>query len=107
MSVWPYLRAPGKVRVAGAQLGHRLRGKALLGGGHLRGPVHVVLVLEHQGHRAADGETAAHAADDAGEVGLDLLAAAAAVAALPAGEVAAQVVLRDLQALRAGLRSQQ
>src|SRR6267378_8449443 len=73
-----------QVRVSWPQLGHRLRGIALLGSGHLCGPVDVVLVLEHERHRAADGETTAHAADDARDVGLDLLAAAPSVAALTA-----------------------
>ena len=72
--------------------------EAFLRRGHLGRPVGVVLVLEHQRHGAADGEAAADAADDAGEVRLDLLAAAPAVAALAARKVASQVVLGDLKA---------
>ena len=97
------LQGAGQVRVTRPQPGHRLRLDAFFGRGHLRRPVGVVLVLEHQGHGAADGEAAAHSAHDAGEVGLDLLPAAAPMTALPSREVAAQVVLRDLEAGRQAL----
>src|SRR5207248_7071272 len=82
----------------GPQTRHDLGLEALLGRRHLGGPVHVVLVLEHQRDGAADGEAAAHAADDARDVGLDLLPAAASVAALPSREVAAKILFGDLEA---------
>ena len=58
----------------------------------------MVPVLEHERHRAADGEPAADTAHDPSEIRLDLLAAAPPMAALAAREVASQVVLRNLQA---------
>ncbi len=58
----------------------------------------MVLVFQHERDGAADGESAADTADDASEISLDLLTAAAPVAALAAGQVASQVVLGDLQA---------
>src|SRR5712664_3012684 len=49
------LQCAGQVRMAWTQAGNRLRLVAFLSGGHLGGPVRVVLVLEHEGDRAADG----------------------------------------------------
>src|SRR2546430_8549689 len=71
--------------------------EALLGRLHLGGPFHVVLVLDHHRDGAADGEAAAHAADDSGDVGLDLLPATAPMAALPPGEVATKILFGDLE----------
>ena len=91
-------QSAGKVGVTGAQARHRLGLKAFLGRRHLGRPVDVVLVFEHERDRAADREPAPHAADDARDVGLDLLPPAAAVAALPAGEIAAKIFCGDLEA---------
>ena len=57
----------------------------------------MVLVLEHERDRASDGHAATHAADDSRHVSLDLLAAATTVPALTAREVAAQVLLGNLE----------
>ena len=99
----PVLQGAGEVGVARPETGDGLWLEAFLGGGHLGGPVDVVLVLEHERHRAADGKTATDAADDAGNIGLDLLPPASAMPALAAGEVAAQVFLGDLETRRKAL----
>src|SRR5438105_4877199 len=83
--------------MARPQPGDDLRLITLFGRRHLRRPVHVVLVLEDERHGAADGESAPHAADDPRDVRLDLLPPTAAVATLPAREVAAKVFLADLE----------
>src|SRR5450759_3779901 len=83
--------------MARAQPCHRLGLVALLGGGHLGGPVRVILVLEYQRDRAPDRHPATYAADDPSDVGLDLLTSPAPVSALTAGEIATQVVLGDLE----------
>src|SRR5437016_12835149 len=91
------LEGARQVGMARPQPGHDLRLEALFRRGHLRGPVHVVLVLQDERHRAPDRESAAHTADDPRDVRLDLLPPAAAVAALPAREVAAKILLADLE----------
>ena len=72
---------------------------------HAHLPVRVlpVLVLDPQADRAAHRQAVAHAADDLGEVGLDLLALAAAVALLAPAQVLGDVVLGDRQAGRHAL----
>ena len=94
------LERPGEVGVPRPQPGHDLRLVAFFRRCHLAGPVDVVLVLEDQRDGAADRVAAAHAADDPGDVGLDLLTSATAVTALPAGKVAAKVLLGDLETCR-------
>src|SRR3979409_1792885 len=83
--------------MAGTQASYWFRFVALLGGGSLGGPFRVVLVLEDQGDRAPDGDPTPHPAGDPRDIRLDLLPAAAAVPALTACQVAAQVFLRDFQ----------
>ncbi len=95
--VVPVLEHPGQVGVAGPELGHRLRRESLLERRHLRGPVGVVAVLEHDRDRAPDREAAPDAPHEPTRVHLDLLPVPPPVAALPAAEVAAEVVGRDLE----------
>src|SRR6266540_5809716 len=97
------LQGTREVGVPRTQAGHNLGLEAFLGGGHLGGPVDVVLVLEDEHDGAADRVAAAHAADDPGDVGLDLLPAATAVASLATRKVAAEVVLADLKPGRQSL----
>ena len=58
---------------------------------HLLGPVHPVAVLDPEGDRRAERVAVADAGRDLGVVLLDLHAAAAAIAALAAGEVGGDV----------------
>ena len=78
--------------MAGAGLGDG--GDVELGGldGHFFDPVGPVAVLDEEGDGAAEGFTEADAAADDGLVALDFHAAAAAVAALAAGEVGVDVL---------------
>ncbi len=93
----PVLQGAGQVCVPRPQSRHRLGLVTLFGGGHLRRPVHVVFVFEHQRDGASDRHAAAHSAHDARHVGLDFLATPATVAALTAREIATQVFLGDLE----------
>ena len=93
---------PGLVRaqiesVAEQAMSARMTRTAFLRGAHLRSPVHVILVLEHQGDGAPDGHATTHSAHDSSDVCLDLLAAATTMSALPPSKVAAQVLLGDLE----------
>src|SRR6185369_14194676 len=63
-------------------------------------PVLVVLVPDHERDGRAGRDAAADAGEELGRVGLDLLPAAAAVAALPPPEIAIQRVEVDGQAGR-------
>ena len=96
----PYFTVAGEVGVAGPHRGQALDLALDRVDGHAHLPVRVVpvLVLDAQADGTAHGQAVAHAADDLGEVRLDLLALAAAVALLAPSQVLGDVLLGDRQA---------
>src|SRR5579859_6044916 len=82
----------GQVGVTGAEAGHGLGLEAFAFGGHLGEPVLVVAVDDDQRNWAADGHTAANPGHDQGVIRFDLLASPAAVAALTASQVVAEII---------------
>ena len=99
------LHGAGEVGVAGAHRRHALDLVFDRVDRHALLPVGVVpvAVLDAHADRAAHRQAVAHAADDFGEVGLDLLALAAAVARLAPPQVLRDVVLGDRHAGRHAL----
>ena len=83
-------------RTAGSDLGELVLGDGP--GAHRRAPVHVIAVADDQRDRPAERAPVTESAQDLGIVTLDLLARAAPVAGLPAGEVAAERLAIDLEA---------
>ena len=88
----PYLTTPGQVGVAGPQPRHWRRRLWHGFDVHLALPVGPVSILDHHGDRTAHGPTVPHAGHDLHAVVFDLLAPAATVALLAAGEVDVDVL---------------